>query len=254
MRMSLYASWRAITLAAAVATILAGAAACGTASSGSSGNSGPSAPATPSANPLAGLTADRILTEAVADLKTASSVHVAGTVVDSGQTVTLDLTLGTKACQGTLGISSEGSFVMLKIGNELWLKPDDKFWKYAMGNSGSAVALDVVEGKWLLPSASDSSLGSLGEFCNPSQFAGLFSGKAKNAVKGPTATISGQPALEIKDTTGTGTAYVTLAAHPQFLSIASAGKGQLDFSRYNAPLTLTPPPADQTLDGSEYGF
>jgi hypothetical protein len=32
------------------------------------------------------------------------------------------------------------------------------------------------------------------------------------------------------------------------------GSGIMDFSDYNAPLTLTPPPANLTVDGSKYGF
>jgi hypothetical protein len=31
-------------------------------------------------------------------------------------------------------------------------------------------------------------------------------------------------------------------------------QGQLNFTAYDAPLTLTPPPASATIDGSRYGF
>jgi hypothetical protein len=30
--------------------------------------------------------------------------------------------------------------------------------------------------------------------------------------------------------------------------------GHLDFSAYDAPLTLTAPPASETINGSQYGF
>ena len=91
------------------------AAGCGTAGSTSS-TAGTPALATPSGNPLAGLTADQIATKAEADLKAASSVHIAGPVTDSGQTYVLDLTIGPKGCTGTMASPGKGSFRLLKIG------------------------------------------------------------------------------------------------------------------------------------------
>ena len=55
----------------------------------------------------------------------------------SGQNIALNLTLGTQGCTGTMGINGEGSFVLLKIGKTLWIKPDDAFWKHAAGSDAS---------------------------------------------------------------------------------------------------------------------
>jgi hypothetical protein len=119
-----------------------------------------------------------------------------------------------------MGIQGQGSFVLLKIGKTLWIKPNDAFWKHAAGDAGAALG-DLVDGKYIKPSTKD----------------------------------SGQPALQLEDAADSANAYVTVSAQPEFLRLASGGsEGQLDFTQYNAPLHLSPPPASQVLDGAKYGF
>jgi hypothetical protein len=248
----------------AAAATLAGAAIFGAASACSSSGS-PAASSTSatgstasasakSGGALDGLSADEIASRATADLKAVSSVHVKGSVQSSGQKIGLNLSLGSQGCTGTMGIGGQGSFVLLKIGKSLWIKPDDKFWKHAAGSDGSAL-VDLVSGKYIKPSAKGSSLASIGALCDPAQFAKSFGSNMTGMVKGTTATIAGQPALQIKDSGDAASAYVTVDAKPEFLRLDGGGSnGKLDFSDYNAPLHLTPPPASETLDGAKYGF
>src|SRR5579862_8326593 len=73
----------------------------------SSGGSGPLAG---SGGPLAGMTGGQVASKALADLKSASSVHVAGTVSESGQSVSLDLNIAKgSGCTGTIGASGKGA-------------------------------------------------------------------------------------------------------------------------------------------------
>jgi hypothetical protein len=37
-------------------------------------------------------------------------------------------------------------------------------------------------------------------------------------------------------------------------STQSSSGGRIDFTGYGSPVTLTPPPASETLDGAKYGF
>lgn len=257
-------AWRpAAATALAGAAILGGAAACGP-----SGPSGASAPATSTATAgtaatsastpggaLAALSADEIARRASANLKRVSSVHIAGSVTDSGQKITMNLTLGTGGCTGTLSVKGEGSFRLLKIGKKLWIKPDNRFWKYAAGGVASSAVMQIVSGKYIEPSSKDSSLKAIGAFCSPSLFARFFDPVVMiGMTKGATTTISGQPALQIKDTGDTATAYVTIASQPEFLRLDAGSTGRFDFTRYNVPLNLAPPPVSETLVGSKYGF
>lgn len=258
MRKPLYAGRRGVAAALAGAAILGSVAACSSSgtstASGTSSTPGSTAPAGAQGGALNGLSADQIASRATADLKVVSSVHVKGSVQSSGQTIALNLTLGTQGCTGTMGISGEGSFVLLKIGKTLWIKPDDKFWKHAAGSAGSAVT-DLMSGKYIKTSAKGSSLASIGALCNPAQFAKSFGSNMTGMAKGSTTTIAGQPALQIKDSGDAASAFVTVDAKPQFLRLDGGGSnGRLDFTDYNAPLHLTAPPAAETLDGAKYGF
>jgi len=259
MRKSRYVGRRGVAAALAGAAILGGAAACSSSgspvASSSSATSGTASSASAQGGgALSGLSADQIASRATADLKVVSSVHVKGSVKSSGQNIALNLTLGTQGCTGKMGISGEGSFVLLKIGQTLWIKPDDTFWNHAAGSAGAGV-IDLLSGKYIKPSSSGSSLASIGDLCNPAKFAKSFGSNMTGMVKGTTTTIAGQPALQIKDSGDPASAYVTVDAKPEFLRLdGGGGNGKLDFTNYNAPLHLTPPPAADTLDGAKYGF
>ena len=240
--------WQRMLAAALASAFLA----VGAASCGSAGTAGTSAGS--KANPLATLSADQIASKAVADLNTAAAVHVAGSVIDSGQRTSMNLTLmHGKGRDGSVSMPHEVSFLLIMIGTAVWLKPDDQFWKTS-GATDPAV-LKILAGKYLNTSAK-STLGGLSALCDISKLFGSSFKNPTGIVKGKDATISGQPALEIKDAKDSGSAYVSVSARPQLLRLIVTGSnaGQLDFTGYGTSVTLTAPPASQTLDGAKYGF
>lgn len=204
------------------------------------------------ADPLSGLSADQIATKAIANLKAASTVHVAGDVSSSGQTYDLDLTLvRAQGCEGTMAQAGTGSFKIITIGKLVWIKPDKQFWEKA-GGSDPAV-LKVLSGKYLKVNAT-SQLGSLSGFCGTSQLAGTFGSHQTGLVKGKKTVISGQPALEIKDNSASASIFVSDTAKPLILEISGGSQGHVDFTGYNNVTTLTAPPASETLSGAKYGL
>ena len=209
---------------------------------------GGSSPASSAAagNPLAGLSGGQILARAVADLKGSSSVHISGSMAN--QTTTVDLTVGAHSCTGTIGVKGQGSLRLLGIGNTLWEKPDAQFYRSA-GITGAK--LPKLAGKYLRTTASGTGFSSL---CYLNSLSTQISGGAGHVTVGHTTTILGQPALQLTDAQNSGTAYVTLSAHPQFLQVGSSGSGYVDFTNYNAPLTVTAPPAADTVNAAKYGL
>jgi hypothetical protein len=201
--------------------------------------------------PFAELTADQIASKAVADLKAASSFRVAGSASESGQTYTLDIAYGTRNCRGAVALSGEGSIVLLKKGNKVWLKPDNRFWRYIAGSSAPDV-LNILAGKYLAPSKS-TNLNSFTSFCDRRDFTDAFDRGMTGMSKGKVTMISGRRALQIHN--GMSTAYVTISAHPEFLRIIeNNGRGHLNLTGYDLPVSVTAPPASMTLDGAKYGF
>jgi hypothetical protein len=99
--------------------------------------------AKPSADPLAALSADQIARKAVADLRATSSVHVSGSLIDSGTTVGLNLTIG----KTTLSLSCSGSFQVMQAGSTTWFKPDKQFLKTNGGSTEARTPLIITTAK-----------------------------------------------------------------------------------------------------------
>ena len=103
--------------------------------------------------------------------------------------------------------------------------------------------------------SSNSNVASLTGLCNVNTLTSELL-QPTSVVKGKVVTRDGQQALPLTDTSKGGTLYVTDTATPQVLEIVNttAGKsGTITFD-VGAPVTLTAPPASQTLDGSQFGF
>ena len=225
-------------------TIVTAALAAGAAACGSSGSS----------DPLAGMTSKQIAQQAVTGTEAQSSVRIAGTGSDSGQTFSIDLTLVKgKGCQGTISEGNVGSFKLVYDLSTVWVLPDSKFYQ---ASGVPAAAQTVLDGKYLkVKATSGNGIGSLAQICNVSNLLNQFTKDASPTAKGVNTTVAGQPAVKITDNTGTGFAYVTDTAPPKLLQVTKPGTGggTITFT-YGTATSITPPPASQVIDGSKYGF
>jgi hypothetical protein len=210
------------------------------------------ASASTAGDPLSGLSADQIASKAIANLETTSTVRLTGNVSYSGQTYDLNLALvSAKGCTGTIAQAGTGTFKYVVIGNEIWIQPDRQYWDKVHGIG--AATLKALSGKYLNVKAT-SQFGSLRVLCSPSQLAGTFDQGTANLEKGKTVTISGQPALQISQKGTPASIFVSETTQPKLLRISGGSNGTLDFSDYNGSVTLTAPPASETLSGAKYGF
>lgn len=248
-------------MAAGVSAMLAGGlAACGAAASSSpsgaagSGSAGATAgiPAA-SSDPLAGLSANAIATQAVANTQDAASVRITGSDTDPSKPLTFSVTLVRgKGCAGTLSDGANGRVAFVMIGDTVWAKPTDNFWKNNYSGLDPAT-LAYLSGKYVKDSAG-SGLSSVSTLCY--QFAAIGSlGLLQNVVKGITATVNGQPSLQLKDAGDAGYGYVSDTAKPLLVRLVDpSSHGTLNFTDYGADTTIAAPPASQTLDGKDYGL
>lgn len=245
---------RSAAIAAIGASSLA-AAACG-GPTASTLSAAPSASAT--ADPLAHLTGYQVATQAIADLEAAKSLTIAGTVDQSGQATTVNLRLKPgKGCWGTVVDGSVGAIKLVVIGSTVYFNPDDKFWKANAGSDASAVTA-LIGGRYIKTSTSASGMADFASLCNLSHTMASdgLKGNTKAAAKEPVTTLSGVRVLPLK--AASSTVYVTDTSKPQFVEIYSPkgapdGAGKVDF-QVGVPVTLTPPPAAQVLDGSKIGM
>jgi hypothetical protein len=243
-----------MTLVAAVGVSCLAAVACG----GSTTSSGGAAPsATSTADPLAGLTAAQLEAKVIADAKSASSVTMKGTSSQSGETAALNLaTKPGQGCTGTLDLGSKGSVKITEIGSTVYMNPDNKYWEAASGAEAQQV-IALVGGRYIKAPATDKNMAPLADLCDMSQ---MFStnGKQDTITKGKVTTRNGTRVLALNDLTDDSTGYVTDTSNPRLIEVTAAkgskGGAQNFTVTYDAPVTLTVPPASQVIDGSKLGM
>src|ERR1017187_5583679 len=221
--------------AAGLASAVLSVGAAGCASAGITAVKTASTTAATPVNPLATLSADQIAAKAVADLRTAASVQVVGSLTDSSQRIRLNMRLvAGKGCVSRMSFPGKGSFRLVMIGKAVWIKPNDLFWKSFGG--ANATALQLLSGKYLKTSTG-SGFGALSKLCRTRLLARSFP-RVSGVAKGKYIVISGQPALQLTTgSKGTDFMYVSVSARPQILRITATGSdsGDIPFNRYGTP-------------------
>ncbi|HEY2060305.1 hypothetical protein [Amycolatopsis sp. NBC_01480] len=221
-----------------------------TACAGSPTNGTPSAaPAAASSSAAPAVLAASKVGTAVSDAaKQASSVHVSGTVSDAG-TVKLDLKLSKDGASGT--VDKDGVAVpVLRIKDKYYFRFTDSLIKEAGIPAGSSVVAQLKD-KWV-PSTSQIGAGigdAFKEFLDYSTFINgtvgslgttTFSGGEKSTVNG---------ASVLKYNSSEGTAYVAADEPHYLLLLQQAGKGTMNFSDWDKPVTVTDPPQSEIYSG-----
>ena len=232
----LAATMRATALALVLAAVLL--AGCG----GSGSNA--------QANDEASKTAPQVLADAKAAATSATSAHVSGSIKSSGTTITLDLTTarnkGAKGSMSTSGLE----FDLVRIGNTLYIKGSDAFYKHF---AGAAVA-QLLHGKWLKASATRGRLKSLAPLTSiGALFAGISSQHGKLANDGRT-TYKGQDVVAIRDTSDGSKLYVAATGKPYPVAIVGGKKNQsgtITFDDWNKSVSLSAPSG--AIDIGQFG-
>jgi hypothetical protein len=195
-----------------------------------------------------------IVAKAITDLKAASSLHIVGTGTSSGTPVAWDLSLAPgRGCTGKISTGSTGTFQIIVLGTQVWVKPDATFWKKTPWSNSPT--LNQLEGKYLKTTTTSNGLGAMADLCDPNKsIIPDLPGDTAGLTKAIAVTVNGEKALAMAASNGILTISDTTT--PKILRITTGGSApsHLDFTDYNKPLTLTPPPADEILDGSKYGL
>lgn len=169
----------------------------------------------------------------------AVSVHISGSIVSEGKPITLDMEL--LAGKGGKGkISQEGFTIkLIQTGGSVYINGSSAFYKHVSG----AAAAQLLQGKWLKAPANSGELASLAELTDLSKLVDTALSDHGSLAKGSTATIEGQKAIGLKDTSKGGTLYVATSGKPYPLEIAKAGKesGKVILDRWDQPVTLKAP-------------
>lgn len=241
-----------ITAAVAVAGVSCLAAtACG-GTSAASRSVAPSASSTP--DPLAGLSAAKVVAETKADAEAATSLTINGTVTQHGETDVVDIGIERgQGCEGTVGLSGQGTVKLIVIGKTIYMNPDKQFWTVNAGSNAKAL-IALVNGRYIKVSASDKNMAGLADLCDLNNL--LNQNTTEAYTKGTVTTLDGKRVLVIKSSDGS-TGYVTDTSKPEYVEVtapkgAKSGSGKVIVS-VGAPVTLAAPPASEVIDGTALG-
>lgn len=207
-------------------------------------------------NGVGKLPADRIQARAAAAAGSAAAVHLSGNVVSNGRTYRLDMRL--KSGGGTGSVTSQGvTFGLLRVGRQLYLKADARFWNNADGkDAGSGKsgadggAGDKLGGKYVKVPQGDPAYQRFSGFTDKDVLL-----ESLLTLHGALATDghheqSGVRTVRVTGGKGTGgTLDVSLEGTPYPLRLARAGDaGTLSFSEWGKDFPLSEPDADETVD------
>jgi hypothetical protein len=200
-----------------------------------------------SGNGVASKSAPQILAASTSAAANASSVHVAGESAQGRLKLAIDLRLSREG--GHSKVSLLGTpFEVIRIGSTLYLKGGRAFY--------SQLGLDpahIPQGTWVKASNDATQSGELASLADLRRETRQLLQTTGSVAKGPTTTIDGQPAIELK-TSGrlyTGVIYVATSGQPYPLELERHGRetSHITLTDWNQGVTITPPV--NTLDISQ---
>ncbi|MFJ4715910.1 hypothetical protein [Streptomyces sp. NPDC088785] len=217
------------------------------------------------------LSARQLADDAKKELLDATSLHL--TVAnrsDTGRDVRtpalFDLRLDRDGnCAGSLrmgvGGADGGSVDLVKRGDQVWLKPDDTFWKTQVGGGSGTLAAQLFDGKYVHGTTDDEMLKSFADTCDLDAFRGrLDSGSAHSAQrklsKGDATEVDGTGVVPLtgRDKGSTLTMYVTADAPHRLVKATEKGGGQnltMTLADYDKPVPSATPSASESVDISK---
>ncbi len=212
---------------------------CGSSSSSSSAGNG-----------VESKSAQEILAAAKSAAAGASTVHVSGTIVNGGKTVSVDLHLATgKGAAGSMTVEGQ-PIEIVEVGSGFYMKAGEAFYKQV----GGAAAAQLLKDKWLKTPTGSGEFASLGALTSLDKLLSSTLTTSGTLTKTSTTTISGQPVVGITDAKQ-GTLYIatTGPAYPVAIVKEGTDSGKIIFDDWNKPVTLTAPSSSVDLSQLEGG-
>lgn len=192
-----------------------------------------------SRNGIEKLSADKALAKVKSDVATVKSVHAVGRIDENGQQLSLDVHVARDRGIGTLGLGS-GQLEVRLVDGTAYVRGDEAAYT-AFGASSAQVKL--IANKWLKGSSSSGDLSNFSGFLDLGKlFDSLLTPDGK-VETGKTTTLHGQPAFTLVDSGAGGTLYIaeTGKALPLRIEKTGTGGGQVDFTDYDDPVSVSAP-------------
>ncbi|PBC63249.1 hypothetical protein BKI49_15070 [Streptomyces sp. Tue6028] len=202
--------------------------------------------------PFAGLTGGEIADRAVKATTGATSLRMKGDIPDDedGGTIRIDMALDKKGrCAGTMNMNGQGKADLIKSGDTIYMKYDEKFLR-AQGEGQSKSETDgvvaLLADKWTKMAATGSDAKDIAGFCDLDSVLGGAEDVNSDATRGKTTTVDGTPAIILHEKDGKDryTLYVATEGKPYVLRVDSSSAkdpGTVTFSDFDKPVPAQKP-------------
>jgi hypothetical protein len=196
---------------------------------------------TPASNGIAEKPAAQIVTTAYTAMESAVSVRVHGSISDSGQRYTIDLTMAPAGVRGSMTAPFDGarlaSIDMVLTKGTMYVR-SSTLWQQV----GGATLGSLLDNRWVtLPASSVAGF----PFTNAKSFIkvlnnGGLKSLGKDRVLGVKTTVDGEPAIELS---GEGAVlYIATTGQPYPLEIRQGSQNVMYFQYSSLPASITAPP------------
>ncbi|RNL71443.1 hypothetical protein [Streptomyces sp. I6] len=214
-----------------------------------------SRPSSPS-GPYPGLSGSEILNKAITATKSATSLRLRfATETTEDGPIGGDLAVDTEGdCAGTLQMGTEGGVEILKTGDTVYLRFDEKMLRsQAEGEEETRAALDLLLGKWVREKADAADAEDFAEFCDLDSYLEGFQADDTAAKRAGESTVGGAPTVVLKeDHQGEkATAHVAAKGTPHLLRLQVTGGDEpmdMTFSEFDEPVPVEKPAAQDIVD------
>ena len=191
-------------------------------------------------NGIAKLSADAALAKVKAAVADVKSVHVKGTINQSGQPLNLEVFVGSDAAQGSIGVGG-GTMDLRLVDGITYFRGDAKVFAAFGANAAQA---SLAASRWIKDTSASGPASSFAAFLNRKQLFDNLLTPQGSVSTGGSATVNGQKALILIDNSSQGgKLYVAATGAALPLRIARTGDngGQIDFTDYNAAVNVQAP-------------
>jgi hypothetical protein len=193
---------------------------------------------------------EQILAAAKGAAEKAATVHIAGSIVNEGTPLSIDLELVSgKGGKGRI-VESGLDFKLVALGKWAYINGSPAFYRRVAGSA----AAQLLQGRWLKAPVAGS-FASIGSLTNLGKLVDTTLNSHGTLVRNGTTTIAGRKAVGVKDSSEGGVLYVATTGEPYPLQLAKQGKGggEITFDRWNQPVTLEAPANAVNIDQLQSG-
>jgi hypothetical protein len=177
-----------------------------------------------------------------------SSLRMAGTLTQEGQSIDVDLAMAESGnCEGTMSVEDQGSFELIVTDGNGFIKPDEQFWQSQGGPQADAL-IETVGDKWV---AVTGDMAQAAAACDWDQFTSDLDDEENNDITEVTGSdeVDGEETVTVSfesDDGKPGVAHV-LADDPHYVvRIEVDEQADLTFSDFDEP--VEPEAPTETID------